>query len=74
MVGGGSASSIPKLMLEKTQADITVIGEGENTVVEILNTIDQGSNLSGVKGIFFKENGHIHQNPPAPPIENIDSS
>ena len=34
--GGSSASSIPRTFLERTEADIAVIGEGEATVVELM--------------------------------------
>tara|TARA_B100001964_G_C14229978_1_gene599532 strand:+ start:705 stop:2390 length:1686 start_codon:yes stop_codon:yes gene_type:complete len=73
MVGGGGASSVPLMFLEKTKADIVVVGEGENTVLEILKILNNGGNLSEVKGICFKEQGAIYQNCTAGPIENIDN-
>lgn len=73
IVGGGGASSIPRLMLEKTLADVVVIGEGEKTLINVLKSLKDGASLSEVKGIFYKEGNSIHQNPPADAIENIDA-
>src|SRR3989338_5316827 len=36
IVGNSVATSIPNIVLEKTEADIAVIGEGDVTVVELL--------------------------------------
>ncbi len=53
-------------------SDIGVIGEGEYTTLEILNTLRMKDNLRQVKGIIFKDKEQIIKTPPRPPIENID--
>ena len=54
MVGGGLISSEPILMLKALNADFGVIGEGENTVVNLIKAIDKNQNLSTVNGIVYK--------------------
>jgi radical SAM superfamily enzyme YgiQ (UPF0313 family) len=53
--------------------DAVVTGEGEITVVEMLDRVSSGRSLSGVKGVVFRENGEIIKNPPRPLITDLDS-
>lgn len=65
IVGNSVASSIPELFLEKTMADVTVIGEGEISAYETVEAFRLGKDLRSVNGIAFKdENGIFIQNPP----------
>jgi radical SAM superfamily enzyme YgiQ (UPF0313 family) len=74
MVGGSVGTSIPRIILEKTEADIVCIGEGEVTVAELVEALQNGRDLSGVDGIWFKgADGEIHRNKNRSPIKNLDS-
>jgi radical SAM superfamily enzyme YgiQ (UPF0313 family) len=55
-------------------ADVGVLGEGEETVAELLANFDGGSfrNLDAVKGIVRRENGSIVVNGKRPFIEPLD--
>jgi len=72
ILGGGLASSLPQIVLEKTSVDIVVIGEGEVTSKELIHAFKNSSSLNQIKGIWFKEDGKIVQNPPREPIESLD--
>ncbi|MBI5694775.1 MAG: B12-binding domain-containing radical SAM protein [Nitrospirae bacterium] len=73
MVGGSVATSIPRTLLERTRADIACIGEGEETVVELVEALQNGSGLESVLGIWYKDGmGNIHQNGPRPALSNLD--
>lgn len=73
IVGGAIASSIPDTLLAKTECDIVVYGEGEITVVELANTIQNNGHLRAVKGISFKDRGKIIRNLPREPIKDLGS-
>lgn len=74
VVGGSVASSIPKIMLEKNPIDIICIGEGEETVKELVKAVENKRDLSMVKGIWYKDaGGNLHQNEARPPIKDLDS-
>ena len=74
IVGGSSGTSIPRILLERTEADIACIGEGEITAVEVANTIEKGGSLKDIKGIWYKdEHGGTIVNPPRPLIKNLDA-
>ena len=69
VIGGGvHSTTLPKETLEKSKFDIVVIGEGENTLVELVS----GKNLEEIKGIAYKKDGKVLINPPRPLIENLD--
>jgi radical SAM superfamily enzyme YgiQ (UPF0313 family) len=73
IVGGSAGSSIPNIILEKTGADIVCIGEGENTIVELVGAIETNKPLSEVEGIWFKnDNGNIIAGKNRKPIANLD--
>jgi radical SAM superfamily enzyme YgiQ (UPF0313 family) len=57
-------------------ADVVVVGEGEETMGELLSVLSAGSRafLHGVRGIaFLDENGRIHRTGERPQITDIDS-
>ena len=51
VIGGIHATSMPKECLDEMDCDICVVGEGENTIIELLN-----NELSDVSNIAFKNN------------------
>ena len=69
VVGGPHVSGYPKESLEKSRFDIGVVGEGDLTIVDVLNGID----LKKIKGIVYKDdNGKVEINERRPLIENLD--
>jgi radical SAM superfamily enzyme YgiQ (UPF0313 family) len=74
VVGGSVGTSIPHIILDKTQADIVCMSEGEDTVVDLLNVLEAGHDALGkVDGIWFRqEDGTIVKNRPRMSIKNLD--
>lgn len=73
IVGNSVASSIPEKLLKNNEVDIAVIGEGDNTIVDLLDCLDRNIDLQNVQGIFFKKNDRIYSTKPRDIIPNIDS-
>lgn len=74
VAGGAIITSDVRLALENMQIDFGVIGEGEETVVDLADAICNNRDIGLVKGIaYFKENGEFTLNEPRPPIRNLDS-
>lgn len=75
IVGGCHITALPEETLEECESiDLGVIGEGEITLPEILLCEKEGNReLSGVKGIIFRENGHISKTPPRKYIQDLDT-
>lgn len=53
LIGGHGPASDPEFFLRKTKADFVGIGEGEITIVELLDAIENNKDLSKVNGIAF---------------------
>ncbi len=54
------------------EIDVIVRGEGEQTLVELVQKLIEKKSFSLVKGISFRRRGQIRHNPPRPLIENLD--
>jgi anaerobic magnesium-protoporphyrin IX monomethyl ester cyclase len=52
--------------------DFIVRGEGELTVKELLQAVSGSGDLSGVKGIIYKDGDSIRVNPQRPLMESLD--
>ncbi len=75
IVGGPESANYPDRYLE-SGADIVVIGEGEETLEELLPALAKAGphRLHGIRGTVFRdENGDIVRNPPRPQIADIDA-
>ncbi|MFA6217284.1 MAG: radical SAM protein [Candidatus Omnitrophota bacterium] len=73
VIGGHGPTPEPEYFLLKTQADAVVMGEGEITVIELLNALKNKTSFSNVLGIAFREGQKVVINPRRALIENIDS-
>lgn len=72
-VGGHTASLYAaKILAENKYIDIVCRGEGELTVLDLCDTIKRGGNLSGCRGIFYRDNGVFHRNQDRELVNNLD--
>ena len=57
IVGGAYPTVYPKKLISQSSAiDIEVVGEGEQTVVELTRIIGDGRDLNDVHGIIYRDN------------------
>ena len=61
--GGIHPTLLPEQTLENEFVDIVVRGEGEETIVELTNALQDDKSLNGISGVSYKENGRIVHNP-----------
>lgn len=73
LLGGHGPMASPKYFLEKSGADICGIGEGENTILDILNYYEFGGNLISIGGIAYFDNETFIQTKPCKQIKNLDT-
>jgi len=52
--------------------DYVVIGEGEETIKELLNSIKNNTDVAGVKGIAYPDNGNIVYTPAREQLKDFD--
>lgn len=72
IMGGPHISMVKKDALECQNIDIGVFGEGEETLVDLLQTLEKRKSLKGVKGILFRDKNKIVENPPRDFIKDIN--
>ncbi len=58
---------------EYPSIDLIVRGEGEQTLVELLETIESNADLTGVSGITYRDGDKVCRNPDRPFIKDLDS-
>lgn len=78
VMGGPHVTVRPKETLMSSCVDFVVIGEGEETMQELMekienNSINDSSVLSAIKGIGYKKVNQAVINPRRPLIQNLDS-
>lgn len=69
---GGQLSSAATPILQNNPIDVIIKGEGERTIINLLNAIKDGTDYQEVKGLVFKRNGEIIYTPEADLIANLD--
>ncbi len=70
--GGSHVSALPDIVLQDSNVDIAVIGEGEESFYEIVKKFSCGNDLANVLGIAIRENGHTRINSIRPFIKDLD--
>ncbi len=75
VLGGYSATfNHDKILSKYDEFDFVVRREGEETAVELVAEMEKGSpDFSRVRGLTYRENGHIRVNDDRPHIEDLDS-
>jgi len=71
---GGTHISLAPWELEKTEGlDAICLGEGEEALLELVNNLQEGRDITDIKNIWVKKDGKIYKNPCRPLIEDLNS-
>ncbi len=73
ILGGPLPSTVPEIAIQDMKADFAVVGEGEETLLELVNAIEGRRTLSSVAGIAYAKNGTVIMTPARPLIKDMDS-
>lgn len=73
ILGGAHASAFPELAIRDPNVDAVVVGEGEETLLEIARTIRSGRLSLNVRGTVVREGETVLRNPSRAYIEDLDS-
>lgn len=71
IVGGPHPTFFPE-MIEIEGIDIICRGEGEEALVELMNALEGGSDVTRIRNLWIKHNGVIHRNELRPLISDLD--
>ena len=73
-IGGAHVSSRREECLQEIESlDIGVVGEGEKTLYELVNALENKRDLNNIKGIIFRNDGQIITTPARDLEKNIDN-
>ena len=73
IIGGPHCTLFPKKVLNDTQADICVQGDGEEVIKDIKKAINGEVKYSEISGIYYKENQEIKQGQPVHLITDLNA-
>ena len=73
VLGGHGPTPEPEFFFRKTGADVIVQGEGENTIIDLLECLGNKTPLSAVSGIAYREGEKVFINPERPLIQDLDT-
>lgn len=74
ILGGAHVSAVPEEVMRLfPQFDVGVIGEGEITIVQLLDNLESNKPLSGINGIVYRNNGELIKTAGMALIENLDN-
>jgi anaerobic magnesium-protoporphyrin IX monomethyl ester cyclase len=72
-VGGAYPSIFPELAVRGTGADSAMVGEAEETVVELADTLERGGDWRALRNMAFPDGDRFAENPRRPVVGNLDT-
>src|SRR5207247_687415 len=70
VIGGTQATYFPEACLE--HCDYVVLGEGDETIVELVDTLARGGDVAQVAGIAYRDGDRIRRTRPRPGPTKLD--
>ncbi len=71
VIGGPHVTFVPEEALQF--CDFVVRGEGEETLLELVEALNEGMPLHGIKGLSFRDGDQKVHNPPRPLMHDLDA-
>ncbi len=74
IVGGGEHfTAVAEFSMEQSPLDYIVLGEGEETAVDLFRALEKGDDPSEIPGLRYRDKaGDVHQNERRDRIKNVD--
>ncbi len=71
VLGGAHSSFLPEEGLD--HADYVICGEGDESLPELVEALQDGGEVSGIKNLCLREGETVHKNPWRPFVEDLDA-
>jgi len=72
LFGGLHPTLMPEETIRESFVDMICIGEGEEAIVELADSMEKGTIDYNIRNIWFKNNGKIIKNPVRPLLQDLD--
>ena len=73
LMGGYGPTPVPEFFLKKSGCDVVGMGEGEVTIVKLIEALENKTSLNEVPGIAWLENGKLKTTPRPPLVPDLDT-
>lgn len=70
--GGTHPTVVPERVIRHPEVDIVNIGEGFESMPELVAALERGENISGIENLWVKDGSTVHRNEVRPPFEDLD--
>ncbi len=72
LVGGHHAQALPEYVLSQPYVDMVCTGEGELALLELVDRMERGADITTTHTMWIKQDGVIHRNEIGPLEEDLD--
>ena len=72
VLGGIHVTVRPEESLKFDSVDFLIKGEGELTILDLINFLEKGGDIGSIDGLYYKNNGSIMKNKDRALIDNLD--
>jgi radical SAM superfamily enzyme YgiQ (UPF0313 family) len=73
ILGGIHPTSVPERVIAEPGVDMVCVGEGEQALLELVDSMARGVVDHGIRNIWFKKDGQIIRNEVRPLVEDLDA-
>jgi radical SAM superfamily enzyme YgiQ (UPF0313 family) len=73
VVGGPHPTAVGAEMLDDANIDVSVVGEGERTIIDLLEATEHNKPFSEIKGIIYRDGSRVVKTQARECIDNLDS-
>ena len=73
ILGGAYPTNSPMEFFERSPVDSVCVGDGEQTLVELVAALDAGRDAAGIEGLLYRDGDAVIRNPPRPEFQDLDS-
>jgi radical SAM superfamily enzyme YgiQ (UPF0313 family) len=74
ILGGSGFSIFPEQLLELSQADYGICGEGDGSLVSLVAALESGGAYNAIPGLVFRQHGRIVVNPAITGVPDLELS
>ena len=72
ITGGVHASALPEDIFKRSETDLIIVGEGEQTFLEVIKSLLEKKSFSNIRGLALRKDGQILTTKPRGFIHNLD--
>ncbi len=73
IAGGVHPTLCPEDVLKEPSIDMLCVGEGEQALLELVNALESGGDVTRIRNLVVKRNGQVFENAPRP-YQNLDAN